>query len=90
MDQQTLADESHVTGTEHWTNKGNDCRLYLWEKFDGAPDGKEAIVFVHGSSMASTPTFDLTVPGRPYSSAMNWFAAQGYDCWCLDMEGYGR
>ena len=25
MDQQTPADESRVTGTEHWTNKGNDC-----------------------------------------------------------------
>lgn len=90
MDQQTPADEAQVTGEEHWTNKGDDCRLYLWEKYDGTPAGKETIVFVHGSSMASTPTFDLTVPGRPFSSAMNWFALQGYDCWCLDMEGYGR
>jgi pimeloyl-ACP methyl ester carboxylesterase len=21
---------------------------------------------------------------------MDWFAARGYDCWCVDMEGYGR
>jgi pimeloyl-ACP methyl ester carboxylesterase len=90
MDQQTATDESTVTGEEHWTNKGDDCRLFLWEKYAGSPGGKEIIVFVHGSSMASTPTFDLTVPGRPFSSAMNWFALQGYDCWCLDMEGYGR
>jgi len=40
--------------------------------------------------MASTPTFDLTVPGRPDSSAMDWFARRGFDNWCVDMEGYGR
>jgi pimeloyl-ACP methyl ester carboxylesterase len=48
------------------------------------------ILFVHGSSMASQPTFDLHVPGRPDSSAMEYFARQGYDTWCVDMEGYGR
>jgi pimeloyl-ACP methyl ester carboxylesterase len=40
--------------------------------------------------MASQPTFDLDVPGRPDSSAMEWFARQGYDTWGVDMEGYGR
>jgi pimeloyl-ACP methyl ester carboxylesterase len=40
--------------------------------------------------MASQPTFDLTVPGRPDSSVMNFFAKLGYDVWCVDMEGYGR
>jgi len=40
--------------------------------------------------MASQPTFDLEVPGRPDSSAMEYFAKQGYDTWCVDMEGYGR
>jgi pimeloyl-ACP methyl ester carboxylesterase len=40
--------------------------------------------------MASQPTFDLDVPGRPDSSVMEWFAKRGYDCWCVDMEGYGR
>ena len=48
------------------------------------------VLFVHGSSMASQPTFDLQVPDRPYSSAMDYFAAQGYDTWCFDAEGYGR
>jgi pimeloyl-ACP methyl ester carboxylesterase len=48
------------------------------------------IFFVHGSSMASQPTFDLHVPGRPYSSAMDWFADQGFDTWTMDNEGYGR
>ena len=78
-----------VTGVEHWTNKG-DVRLFLWEKFVGSPDYKPAVLFVHGSSMASQPTFDLTVPGRPDSSVMDWFAQRGFVCWCVDMEGYGR
>jgi pimeloyl-ACP methyl ester carboxylesterase len=65
-------------------------RLFLWEKFVGSPEGKPAVLFVHGSSMASQPTFDLTVPGRPHSSVMDWFARRGFVCWCVDMEGYGR
>ena len=48
------------------------------------------MLFVHGSSMASQPTFDLDVPGRPDSSVMDWFARRGFVCWCVDMEGYGR
>lgn len=40
--------------------------------------------------MASQPTFDLHVPGRPDSSVMDWFAKRGFDTWCVDMEGYGR
>jgi pimeloyl-ACP methyl ester carboxylesterase len=78
-----------VTGNEHWTNKG-DVRLFLWEKYAGSPEGKPAVLFVHGSSMASQPTFDLTVPGRPDSSVMDWFARRGFACWSVDMEGYGR
>jgi pimeloyl-ACP methyl ester carboxylesterase len=78
-----------VTGKEHWTHKG-DVRLFLWEKFVGTPEGKPAVLFVHGSSMASQPTFDLYVPGRPDSSVMDWFARRGFVCWTVDMEGYGR
>jgi len=48
------------------------------------------VLFVHGSSMASQPTFDLAVPGRPGSSVMDWFARRGFACWSVDMEGYGR
>jgi pimeloyl-ACP methyl ester carboxylesterase len=78
-----------VIGVEHWTRKGN-VRLFLWEKYVDAAEGKPAVLFVHGSSMASQPTFDLTVPGRPDSSVMDWFARRGFACWCVDMEGYGR
>jgi pimeloyl-ACP methyl ester carboxylesterase len=80
-----------IRGEEHWTNKGDDVRLFMWEKYAGDPSGPSGrILFVHGSSMASTPTFDLQVPGRSDSSAMDWFAARGFDTWCVDMEGYGR
>ena len=77
-----------MKGTEHWIKKG-DVRLFLWRK---APPGsaRGTILFIHGSSMASQPTFDLQVPGRADSSVMEWFAARGFDTWCLDNEGYGR
>ena len=77
-------------GTEHWTTNG-DVRLFLWRKSTpDAPTPQGTVFFVHGSSMASQPTFDLHVPGRPHSSVMDWFAARGFDTWCLDNEGYGR
>ena len=79
-----------VSGTEHWTGKG-DVKLFMWNKVAGdAAKTRGTILFVHGSSMAGQPTFDLDVPGRPDSSAMEYFARQGYDCWSVDMEGYGR
>jgi pimeloyl-ACP methyl ester carboxylesterase len=79
-----------ITAQDHWTNKG-DVRLFMFEKFEGSPAGKAGtVIFIHGSSMGSQPTFDLSVPGRPDSSVMDWFAARGYDTWCLDNEGYGR
>jgi pimeloyl-ACP methyl ester carboxylesterase len=80
-----------ITGTEHWTTKEGGVKLFLWNKHAGDPSGPAGrILFVHGSSMASQPTFDLHVPGQPHSSVMNFFAARGYDTWCVDMEGYGR
>ena len=84
---------TQVTGQEHWTSKqtaDGHVKLFLWEKYVGSPEGKPAVLWVHGSSMAGTPTFDLTVPGRPDSSVMDWFAQRGFVCWCVDMEGYGR
>src|SRR5664280_1538093 len=80
-----------ITGTEHWTSKDGGVKLFLWNKCAGDPAKSiGTILFVHGSSMASQPTFDLQVPGRPDSSVMDYFARRGYDCWTVDMEGYGR
>ncbi len=81
-----MSAERGVAGREHWTHKGN-VRLFLWEKAAGRLG---TILFVHGSSMASQPTFDLRVPGRPDASAMDHFAGLGYDTWSVDVEGYGR
>jgi pimeloyl-ACP methyl ester carboxylesterase len=81
---------SWTGGTEHWTRKG-DIKLFLWNKKPPAGVPKRGtLFFVHGSSMASQPTFDLYVPGRPDSSAMEYFAARGFDTWTMDNEGYGR
>ena len=84
----TQVDNIHIQGNEHWTKKG-DVKLFLWEKrrAQSTPD-RGTILFVHGSSMASQPTFDLQVPGRP--GAMDYFVGQGFDTWSVDMEGYGR
>jgi pimeloyl-ACP methyl ester carboxylesterase len=80
-----------IKGEEHWTTKDGGVKLFLFEKCAGDPaKSKGTILFVHGSSMASQPTFDLQVAGRPDSSAMDHFAKLGFDCWCVDMEGYGR
>jgi len=77
-----------MQATEHWTRKG-DVKLFLYNKTSGNKE-RGTILFVHGSSMASQPTFDLQVPGRPHSSAMEYFAGLGYDTWTMDNEGYGR
>src|SRR5690242_12650326 len=80
-----------IRGQDHWTRKDGEVKLFMFEKCAGDPSGAAGtILFVHGSSMASQPTFDLQVEGRPDSSAMDWFARRGFDCWCVDMEGYGR
>ena len=83
------AARAHGSGIEHWTERG-DVRLFLWQKPARTDEIRGTILFVHGSSMASTPTFDLQVPGRSDSSAMDYFAARGFDTWCVDVEGYGR
>jgi pimeloyl-ACP methyl ester carboxylesterase len=79
-------------GQEHWTTRMNgEVDLFLWHKpADPKVPFRGTILFVHGSSMASQPTFDLTVPGRADSSAMEWFRARGFDTWTMDNEGYGR
>jgi pimeloyl-ACP methyl ester carboxylesterase len=76
-----------VSGREHWTAVDGQ-KLFLWEKARTAAPARGTILFVHGSSMAATPGFDLQAPG--YVSAMDFFAGQGFDCWCCDHRGYGR
>ena len=85
----TSTNDVAIAGEDHWTRKG-EVKLYLHEKPALAKEKRGTILFVHGSSMSSRPTFDLQVPGRPSSSAMEHFARLGFDTWCVDMEGYGR
>src|SRR5512142_1870615 len=86
-----LSPATAIRGQDHWTSRDGDVKLFMFEKCAADPSAAAGtILFVHGSSMASQPTFDLSVPGRPDSSVMDWFAQRGFDCWCVDMEGYGR
>jgi pimeloyl-ACP methyl ester carboxylesterase len=79
-----------VQGQEHWTSK-DGIKIFLWNKKRALNTMHQGtILFIHGSSWCSQPTFDLHVEGRPWSSVMDFFAAKGYDTWCLDNEGYGR
>ena len=79
-----------VQGQEHWTSK-DGVKIFLWNKKRALNKTHQGtILFIHGSSWCSQPTFDLHVEGRPWSSVMDFFAAKGYDTWCLDNEGYGR
>jgi pimeloyl-ACP methyl ester carboxylesterase len=83
--------QAAIKGEDHWTTKDGGVKLFMFEKCAGDPAKTVGtILFVHGSSMAGQPTFDLQVPGRPDSSVMDFFARQNYDCWLVDMEGYGR
>src|SRR5580698_7006389 len=83
--------QAAIKGEDHWTTKDGGVKLFMFEKCASDPAKTVGtILFVHGSSMAGQPTFDLQVPGRPDSSVMDFFARQNYDCWCVDMEGYGR
>ncbi len=83
--------QAAIKGEDHWTTKEGGVKLFMFEKCVGDPAKTVGtVLFVHGSSMAGQPTFDLQVPGRPDSSVMDFFARQNYDCWLVDMEGYGR
>jgi alpha-beta hydrolase superfamily lysophospholipase len=48
------------------------------------------LFLVHGSSISSRPSFDLTVPGHGEYSVMNTFAQRGFDVWTMDHENYGH
>ena len=85
-----MAQVQWTGGKEHWVKK-DDVNLFMWEKKASPKVAYQGIIFfIHGSSMASQPTFDLHVPNRPYSSAMDWFSDHGFDTWTMDNEGYGR
>lgn len=78
---------------QYWAKKG-DVSLYMFRKRRDAPQPGQAplpvLFLVHGSSISSRPSFDLTVPGHGEYSVMNTFAQYGFDVWTMDHENYGR
>src|SRR5215207_2224111 len=73
-----------IQSSEYWAEKG-PVRLYLYRKRPDAP--RPVLFLVHGSSMSSRSTFDLTVPGKGEYSLMDVFARWGWDVWTMDHEG---
>ena len=76
-------------------NEGMQVGIYLHEKIEaslktqiaaGAPAQGKVVLFIHGVSVASAPAFDL--PYKDYSW-MEFLAAQGFDTFSMDHQGYG-
>ena len=84
---------SKIWSNNYWAKKG-DVSLYMFRKRAGAPKAGQSalpvLFLVHGSSVSSRPSFDLTVPGHGEYSVMNTFAQYGFDVWTMDHENYGR
>jgi alpha-beta hydrolase superfamily lysophospholipase len=80
--------------TARYEAKKGDVTLALYRKRLHAPRPNEpklpVLFLVHGSSVSSLPSFDLTVPGAGEYSLMNVFARYGFDVWTMDFEGYGK
>src|SRR6202165_1227808 len=87
------ASTGKIWSNEYWAKKG-DVSLNMFRKRVGAPKSGQAplpvLFLVHGSSISSRNSFDLTVPGRGEYSLMNTFAQYGFDVWTMDHENYGR
>ena len=84
-----LAAEPKLIGSEYWVKKGS-VPLYIFRKRMDSPKAGPVLFLVHGSSISSRPSFDLTVPGHGEYSLMNTFAQYGFDVWTMDHENYGR
>jgi alpha-beta hydrolase superfamily lysophospholipase len=89
----SAATSAEIAGKEYWakkSTKGGDVSLYLFRKRKAGAQSLPVLFLVHGSSISSRPSFDLTVPGHGEYSLMNTFAAAGFDVWTMDHENYGR
>jgi len=88
-----MTTDPRIAYDEHWAKKG-DVSLFVARKRlrerSADQTNRLPVVLVHGSSNSALPTFDLTVPGHPDYSFMDWLALRGWDVWAMDHEGYGR
>jgi alpha-beta hydrolase superfamily lysophospholipase len=87
------APPAKISSSDYWAKKG-DVSLYMFRKRAAALHAGQpplpVLLLVHGSSVSSRPSFDLTVPGHGEYSVMNTFAQYGFDVWTMDHENYGR
>lgn len=81
-------EELLVQGAQHWVVQ-EGLRLFIWEKYQGGPQGKPVLVLAHGSATAGRESFDLKVPGHPEYSLMDFLARRGFDVFAPDMRGFG-
>jgi pimeloyl-ACP methyl ester carboxylesterase len=88
----TQVAQDAIWSHEYWAQKG-EVKLNLFRKRMGAPAAGAqplpVLFLVHGSSLSSRSSYDLTVPGGGYSF-MNVFARNGFDVWTMDHDGYGH
>jgi alpha-beta hydrolase superfamily lysophospholipase len=78
---------------EYTARKGDVSLAMFRKRRNAAKKGASplpVLFLVHGSSISSRPSFDLTVPGVGEYSVMNTFAEYGFDVWTMDHENYGR
>ena len=75
-------------GVQHWVECGSK-RLSLWERRppEHARSPARVVLFLHGATWSGRPNFDLS---HPDFSTMVHFAEQGWDAFCLDVQGYGN
>ncbi len=92
-----MTEARHATATPartDYTVAKGDVSLAVYRKRGDAPapggPPRPVLFLVHGSSNSALSSFDLAVPGAGEYSAMNVFAALGFDVWTMDHENYGR
>lgn len=91
------AEQPKLVGRDYWAVKernGAPIRLAMYRKHLDEPTAdrstRPVVFLVHGSSISSQPSFDLSVPGHGEYSLMNVLAHRGFDVWTMDHENYGR
>src|SRR3569623_2610628 len=79
--------DPRLVSEEHWAKKG-EVSLFVARKRLRERSADQSrrlpVILVHGSSISALPTFDLTVPGDPDYSLMDWLAVRGWDVWAMD------
>src|SRR5256885_12025208 len=78
-----------IASAEHWVEK-DGIKIYLWEKYAGAPSGKTVVVLAHGSATAGKESLDLQVPSKGSYSFIEFLAGAGFDPLALGTRGFGR